>query len=513
MKALIVRVAVMLLVSMVLFSHVFADDSSDPTTVNKLLSDGETEVTADKLLQAVTFDKNTDWEIFSDDTTKFTIAKGVYQMSLKGSATTWGLNENTETDTVIQVKTKQISEDKNNAYGIMCRAAISNNGDGYYFQISGDGYYTITKVKGDSTALVDWAESKAINTGKDENEITAVCVGNYLALYVNDVLVAEANDDTFSKGNTGLTVATFGKDVTITFDDVRIWSARATGGETTTATTAESSAELPESLTSYDGKPKEAIAELEQLGVIPSGSSQIFNENYAYFTGQGNWFTPLASRSPHKNIVMAGELTFTVGNPDKFESCTLMSRIKMDGQNTATTYIQVGISNDNYAYIYDVYSEAQDGKFEFGTTKLDLKQPHSLLFALIDDVANVYVDGNLEITHFEIGERSGTYGIALGGRGPKARCDGRNLWAFSVPSVKPGECAVTSTKTANKRSGPGTTFEAAGQLAAGDEVVVSGQAKGADGKSWWRLEDETWVREDLVTAVGDCANVPIVKPS
>ena len=332
-------------------------------------------------------------------------------------------------------------------------------------------------------------------------------------MYVNDVLVAETNDDTFSKGNTGLTVSAFAddKDVAVEFDDVRIWAASVTGA-TTTVTTSTSSTIVLDTLTSYDGKPKEAIAELEQLAVIPSGSSQIFNENYAYFTGQGNWFTPLASRSAHKNIVMAGELTFTVGSTDKFESCTLMSRIKTNEQGTATSYIQVGIGNDNFAFIYDLFSEAQDGKFEVGATKLDLKTAHHLLFTVIDDVANIYVDGNLEITHFKVGERSGTYGISLGGRGPKARCDGRNLWAFAVPSVKPGECAVSSTKAANKRSGPGTTFEAAGQLVAGDEVLVSGQAKGTDGKSWWQLKDETWVRTDLVTAVGDCANVPIVKP-
>lgn len=512
MKALIVRVTVILLVSVALFTHVFAQDNGDPSAVNKLLSDGATEVTADKLLQEVVFDKKTDWELFSDDSTKLAIAKGVYQMSSKGNIIAWGLNNSAESNLVIQVKTKQTSKNTDNAYGVMCRAEPSNNGDGYYFQISGDGFYTITMRNGDWTTLVDWAESKAINAGQDENEITAVCAGSYLALYVNDVLLAETNDDTFSNGNTGLTVSAFAdsKDVVVEFDDVQIWSASVSGGATT-ASKPTTSADVPDSLTSYDGKPKEAIAELEQLGVIPSGSSQIFNENYAYFTGQGNWFTPLASRSPHKNIAMAGELTFTVGSTDAFESCTLMSRIKTNNQGTATSYIQVGIANDGFAFIYDLFSEAQDGQLMIGATQLDLKVPHHLLFTVIDDVANIYLDGNLEIAQFKVGERSGTYGISLGGRGPKARCDGRNLWAFAVPSVKPGECAVTTTKVANKRSGPGTTFEAAGQLAAGDEVLVSGQAKGSDGKSWWQLQDETWVRADLVTAIGDCANVPIVK--
>lgn len=509
---ILIRASVIVVFAMALVAHVWADDSGDPTELNKLLSDGEQEVVAKDLLIDAPFNKKTEWETYSDKNAKMGVGDGVYHMTLTGNLSTFGLNSKSQTDTVIQVHTKQVSKSTENAYGVICRSPTNGNGDGYYFFISGDGQYTITKVKGTVTTLVDWTQSKAINQGQDENDLTVVCVQNYLALYVNDVLLAETTDDTFIQGDPGLAISGYSDktEVSVDFDNARIWSASLTNGAITTVDT-NTAADLPESLTSYDGKPKEAVAELEQLAVIPSGSSQIFNENHAYFAGQGYWFTPLARRSPHKNIVMAGELTFTVGNPDKFESCSLMSRINTNDQGTATTYVQVGIGNDQYAYIYDLYSEAQDGNVEVGSTELDLTQPHHVLYTLIDDVANVYVDGALEISNFKIGERSGSYGIALGGQGPKARCDGKNLWAFSVPSVKPGQCSVTSTKAANKRQGPGTTFATAGQLAAGDEGVVSGRAKGADGKTWWQLDDETWVREDLVTALGDCANVPIVK--
>lgn len=512
MKSLFWRSILITIFATLLAAQVVAQDSGDPTALNKLLSDGEQEVTASELLLDVPFDSKTQWETYKDKEITLAIANGVYQMKLKGNISTVGLNYESQTDTVIQVKTKQISKDNNSAYGVMCRADANASGDGYYFLISGDGLYTITKVDGDATSLVDWTESKAINQGQDENEITAVCVKNYLAMYVNDVLVAETSDDTFTKGDPGFSLSGYADDadLEVHFDDARIWSASMSKG-TTLSNKPSTAADLPESLTSYDGKPKEAIAELEQLGVIPSGSSMIFNENYAFFTGQGNWFTPLASRAPHKNIVMAGELTFTVGSSSDFESCLLTGRIEKNDKGDATTFIDVGLGNDGLAYIYDRFSEEQDGTSEVGTTKLDLKQPHHLLFTMINDRANVYVDGTLEISNFEIVQRSGTYGISLIGRGPKARCEGRNLWVFSVPSVKPGECAVSSTRAANKRTGPGTTFDAAGQMTAGDEVLVSGQSKGADGKNWWQLEDETWVREDLVTEVGDCANVPIVK--
>lgn len=134
------------------------------------------------------------------------------------------------------------------------------------------------------------------------------------------------------------------------------------------------------------------------------------------------------------------------------------------------------------------------------------------MFTLIDDKANIYVDGELEISEVDIAERSGSYGVALYGAGANARCEGRNIWAYSIPNVQPGECAVSSTSAANKRTGPGTDFEVAGQLVPGDDNLVGAQSKGADGKMWWQLEDETWVREDLVSPIGDCANIPIISP-
>ncbi len=515
MKTLIFRLALVLIFSIAFSARVSAQNSDNPSVLNKLLTDGEQEVIVDKLLQNVTFDNKTDWETSSDSTYDLTIKNGIYHMGLTGNLSLWGINDDSQDDTVIQVNTNQLSASIENVYGVMCRANINNSGDAYYFEISGDGYYSITKIKGDSaTPLVDWDESKAINTGKAENEITAVCVGDYLAMYVNDVLVAETNDDTFTKGVTGLTAGAFADetDVSIEIDNVRIWSA-SLSSDTPTAALAPAKIELAESLTSYDSESKDAIKELEQLGMIPSGSSLIFAEKYAYFTGQGSWFTPLARRAPHKNIVMGGELTFTVGSTSSYETCSMTGRIQTNDRGTATTYVDVGIGNDSVAYIFDVFSEAQDGKFESGITRLNLRIPHHILFMLIDDVANLYVDGELEISNFKVAERSGTYGIALYGVGPKARCDGRNLWAYAMPNLQPGECAVTSNRNANKRTGPGTTFDTAGQLIAGDESIVSGQTKASDGKTWWQLEDETWVREDLVTANGDCANIPIIKPS
>jgi hypothetical protein len=71
-------------------------------------------------------------------------------------------------------------------------------------------------------------------------------------------------------------------------------------------------------------------------------------------------------------------------------------------------------------------------------------------------------------------------------------------------------CSVTAAKGANLRSGPGTTFDRAGALAAGVSHSVIGQANGSDGFVWWKLDSGSWVRSDLVQTSGDCTTVPTV---
>jgi uncharacterized protein YraI len=69
-------------------------------------------------------------------------------------------------------------------------------------------------------------------------------------------------------------------------------------------------------------------------------------------------------------------------------------------------------------------------------------------------------------------------------------------------------CKISAGSTVNKRSGPGTNFDRAGQLAAGTVLEAVGKNDPGDGFTWWKLVDDTWVRNDVVNAVGDCLNVP-----
>jgi hypothetical protein len=265
-------------------------------------------------------------------------------------------------------------------------------------------------------------------------------------------------------------------------------------------------------LTDYDATPEEAIAELQSRGLIPTGGSLVFVEDYAFFNGVGSWFFPLASRFPYPDIVMGGELTYTVDENSGFEMCTLSARIDTDSSGNAIRYLNVGLVNDGNLMIIDQYEEGSDPTFFLGTDTVALGVPHHLLILLIDDRANVYVDGEPMITDFQVVERSGTYGLGLLDAGADARCEGRNIWVYQVPSVTPGVCTVSSSGSVNRRSGPGTAFDSPGRLESGEDAVVTGQANDTGGFIWWQLQDGSWVRNDVVEASGDCTNVPLVQP-
>jgi hypothetical protein len=266
-------------------------------------------------------------------------------------------------------------------------------------------------------------------------------------------------------------------------------------------------------LENYAAPYEKAIAELQEKQVIPVGGDLIFEEDYAFFSGQGNWFTALASRAPRTNVIVAGELTYTAGTTSELEVCALMARVVSNSSGAASRILGVGLDNEGNAYYADLFGSGQnDMTIEIIEPGLDLEQPHHFLVLAIGDRLTVYVDGQLTLHNAQIDERSGTYGIALQGRGPGANCEGRNLWAYEVAGTPAGVCEIIANSAVNRRQGPGTNFETAGQIPAGEPRTVTGQFSAADSFTWWQLEDSSWVRADVVTASGDCQVVPVVEP-
>lgn len=126
-------------------------------------------------------------------------------------------------DIILEVEATQKAGQNDNVYGVIVRRVDWNN---YYnFLISGDGYYEVARLQNNSWSTPSWNKSSAIKTGQATNLIRVVCDGDKFSFYVNDVLLQNYTDSSFSSGSIGLTAGTnyaLGS-VTIDFDNLKIW--------------------------------------------------------------------------------------------------------------------------------------------------------------------------------------------------------------------------------------------------------------------------------------------------
>ncbi len=97
------------------------------------------------------------------------------------------------------------------AFGVVCRYESIKNF--YYFVVTPDGRAGIYRQREGKYALLSSSEDQpeinpAVETGVATNILKAVCEGTTLQLYVNDILVAEADDDNFASGDVGVLATT-----------------------------------------------------------------------------------------------------------------------------------------------------------------------------------------------------------------------------------------------------------------------------------------------------------------
>ena len=179
------------------------------------------------LLYRETFDSDRVWETAFTDELTATIVGGVYRMTFSNpDHVTLLTDTRSQTDSIVEVTTYVLSDDANGYYGIGCRA--DDNKHGYLFLVSVGGDFAIRRsTNGGLDAMVKWQDGgDVIASGTNaRNVLKAVCVGDYLAFYVNNQFLAEVTDDYFREGTTALAVGV-GKrgTVDVTFDDVQVWN-------------------------------------------------------------------------------------------------------------------------------------------------------------------------------------------------------------------------------------------------------------------------------------------------
>ncbi len=201
------------------------------------LSSGFLNVAPQRHLLSEPFDSVDAWFTYSDERTDFTIEDGLYSARMRESGFTWATNGTEVVNSIIEVDVTQVQTNTDaNGIGLMCR--VNNDGDGYFFWFGDDGFYNISVRQQATeevfTALVDSEEVSLLSIDSGvAYRFTVVCVDNYLAMYVDGNLVAEAFDSTFSLGVTGLAISLSGDDPSIEqqviYDNLNVWSASASG--------------------------------------------------------------------------------------------------------------------------------------------------------------------------------------------------------------------------------------------------------------------------------------------
>jgi len=155
-------------------------------------------------------DPSSGWQVSEDEYGKTAYENRSYIVeAYKKGYTFWGTASQNFTDVKIDVDAHvtNTADNENNAFGVDCR--VQSNGDGYSFHISSDGYYSIIKFQNlKAVPLVDWTPSTDIPTGDQTVHITALCQGQHLQLWVNNISIAETDDATFTQGDLSLSAAT-----------------------------------------------------------------------------------------------------------------------------------------------------------------------------------------------------------------------------------------------------------------------------------------------------------------
>ena len=168
-------------------------------------------------------DPESGWPVYADEYGNSAYSRGAFEIkSIQEKYYSWrtaGLNaDNIRID--VDVRVRQTNSEKDDGFGVDCR--IQENGDGYGFRISSDGYITISLyVDLEASSLLEWQESSAIYTDGRVNHIAVVCDADQFTFFVNDIQVAQVTDDTFKSGDVALSVISFtAEPVAVAFDNL-----------------------------------------------------------------------------------------------------------------------------------------------------------------------------------------------------------------------------------------------------------------------------------------------------
>ncbi|NIS83496.1 MAG: trypsin-like serine protease [Anaerolineales bacterium] len=135
----------------------------------------------------------------------------------------WGVPRETFSDIVLQVSTRVITPVEGGEFGVICR--YQDNENFYGMSVTSDGWFAIWKLENDEIVmLLDWDYSRDIPI-YEPMTITAACSSNELTLAVNEKVLGQVKDFTYTKGDIGLFAGTWEEGgLAVAFDDLKVLS-------------------------------------------------------------------------------------------------------------------------------------------------------------------------------------------------------------------------------------------------------------------------------------------------
>ena len=174
-------------------------------------------------------DPDSGWDTWSDESTSGKYVDGAYRLAVSRKdymAWSYPVDGEVFKDVAIEVDARQIEGSLDSTFGLIVRHQVDEE-QYYWFQISGDGYYSVEKKwEGEWVLLQPWEASGAINQGLDAtNQIRVVCYGDWFSFYVNEAHLTDLTDDSIGAGVAGLAVGAYAQPpVVVDFDNLRAYA-------------------------------------------------------------------------------------------------------------------------------------------------------------------------------------------------------------------------------------------------------------------------------------------------
>lgn len=399
--------------------------------LEKQLEQGAVRVVAGESLLDEDFTVLNAWESSSDREGNRRVRNERYEMRLVDSDSVYSAPSSEEYENVIiTVDTQRLSDEANDGYGIFCRSEDEDNG--VYFYISSDGYWRIFNfIDGRARPFMPWTASELINQGElASNQITALCINDYYALYINGDLAGEARDDTFSSGTTGMSVIVFEEEseVFIAFDNLRLWSGSSddTSAIDVTDTNTDSNSLIDEqraetilllgngaeSISLGDLQFHDAMDDENHWHVIDGDYGEYdFEDGELEMLSEADADYPLllVTNTRYDNAVIQAEMTFEDGADNNAFGIVCRSSEGDKGRGyqlliSADGYYTIWLTDNNFYRVIVAWETSSD---------INLNSTNQVTAVCVDDYIALYVNDTLLVDLYDDVYQTGTVGFTI----------------------------------------------------------------------------------------------------